>query len=75
MTSQLDIAVLVGSLRKGSLNRKLAYVLADLVPTSLALDIVEIGELPHYNEDDETQLPVSWAKFRKRMAIDRKSVV
>ena len=44
-------AVLVGSLRKDSINRKVALALADLAPVTLKLNIVEIGDLPLYNED------------------------
>ena len=45
------IAVLVGSLRKESLNRKMAKALAALAPESLKLEIVEIGGLPLYDQD------------------------
>ena len=48
-----DVAVIVGSLRKGSFNRKMAHALAALAPPSLKLEIVEIGALPLYNQDDE----------------------
>ncbi|MFL5813700.1 MAG: NADPH-dependent FMN reductase, partial [Bdellovibrionia bacterium] len=43
------IAVLVGSLRKESFNRKMAHMLMSLAPKDLELEIVEIGQLPHYN--------------------------
>ena len=42
----LDVAVIVGSLRKDSLNRKMAKALAGLAPPALKLEIVEIGQLP-----------------------------
>ena len=45
------VAVLVGSLRKASINRKLALALAELAPPSLQLQLVEIGDLPLYDED------------------------
>ena len=45
------VAVFVGSLRKASINRKFAEVLAELAKGKLALKIVEIGDLPLYNED------------------------
>ncbi len=47
------IAVVVGSLRKESLNHKLAVALAKLAPAEFAFDIVEIGDLPLYNQDDD----------------------
>ena len=58
------IAVLVGSLRKGSLNRKIASELIRLAPASLDMQIVEIGGLPLYNEDLEKGAPSNWVGFR-----------
>ena len=51
-----DVAVLVGSLRKESLNRKMANALRELAPGSLELEIVEIGDLPLYNQDLEADV-------------------
>lgn len=45
MSKTHDVAVIVGSLRKDSINRKIAQALAELAPASLALHIVEIGQL------------------------------
>ena len=60
-----DIAVLVGSLRKESLNRKMAHALIELAPSGLKLGIVEIGQLPLYNLDLETANPPGpWTQFR-----------
>ena len=68
MPAQRDVAVLVGSLRKDSYNRKLALSLAKLAPPSLALSIVEIGGLALYDQDlDEVTPPVSWTAFRDRI--------
>ena len=61
------IAVLVGSLRKESFSRKTAKALMALAPDSLALEIVEIGQLPLYNEDLEQNLPDAWREFRDRI--------
>jgi chromate reductase len=62
---QRDVAVLVGSLRKGSFNRKMALALAQLAPATLKLGIVEIGALPLYNEDLEgAEAPQPWTDFR-----------
>ena len=62
------IAVLVGSLRKESFNRKIAKKLIELAPESLSLEIVEIGELPHFNEDLDTDTPPqSWVDFREKI--------
>ena len=63
-----DIAVLIGSLRKGSYTRQIARALVALAPPSLALDIIEIGQLPFYNQDLETgSPPASWVAFRERI--------
>lgn len=59
------IAVVVGSLRKESFSRKLAKQLIKLSPDTLALEIIEIGDLPLYNEDKETaNPPAEWTTFR-----------
>lgn len=59
-----DVAVIVGSLRKDSLNRKFAHFIAELAPKNLRLRIVEIGDLPLYNMDIEADPPAAWAAFR-----------
>lgn len=63
------IAVLVGSLRKGSLNRKMAKALMSVAPASLKLELIEIGGLPLYNQDfdDEGTPPSAWTDFRQKM--------
>ena len=62
---QRNVAVLVGSLRKASYNRKMALALAALAPETLKLGIVEIGDLALYNEDLEgAQAPAAWVEFR-----------
>lgn len=67
MANTYNVAVIVGSLRKDSLNRKLANALAEVAPDGVKLQIVEIGQLPLYNADeDETPLAV-WAAFRSQI--------
>lgn len=63
------IGVLVGSLRKESLNRKLAKAMMKVAPASLNLELVEIGQLPHYNQDpdDEGHPSKEWTAFREKM--------
>lgn len=65
MARTYKVAVLVGSLRKDSLNRKMAKTLIGLAPPELALDIVEIRDLPLYNEDTEDPAPAAWTRFRE----------
>ena len=63
-----NVAVLVGSLRKGSFNRKMALALAAIAPPALKLEIVEIGQLPLYNQDDEANPPAPSAAFKQQIA-------
>jgi len=66
MDKPVKVCVLVGSLRKASFNRRLAKALISLAPSSMKLDTVEIGQLPLYNEDLETDPPpAQWTAFRQ----------
>jgi chromate reductase len=62
------IAVLVGSLRKDAFSRKLANALLAQTPSGFESRIVEIGDLPIYNEDLERDPPPAWARFRADLA-------
>jgi chromate reductase len=50
---KLQIAVIVGSLRKDSFNRQLAHGIMKLAPANITFKLVEIGDLPLYNQDDD----------------------
>jgi len=65
------IAVLVGSLRKDSFTRKMARAVEAHAP-KLAFTHVEIGDLPHYNQDlDPDHPPAAWVAFRAAVrAVD-----
>ncbi|MCU1720577.1 NADPH-dependent FMN reductase [Pseudomonas sp. 5P_5.1_Bac1] len=67
MSQVYTVAVLVGSLRKASLNRKVAQALGELAPSNLTLRIVEIGDLPLYNEDIDTDPPAAYKAFREQI--------
>jgi chromate reductase len=67
VAKQVNAAVIIGSLRRESLSRKVANALIALAPAGLACAIVEIGDLPLYNEDLESNAPAAWRRFR--MAI------
>ncbi|MBU1285539.1 MAG: NAD(P)H-dependent oxidoreductase [Gammaproteobacteria bacterium] len=70
MNKTYSVAVLVGSLRKASINRKLALALSELSPPSLQLKIIEIGELPLYNEDiDQDNPPTAYNDFRSQLQV------
>jgi len=67
MDKPRDVAVIVGSLRKDSINRKVANALAELTPAGLKLGFVEIGQLPIYNQDGDNDPPAEWTAFRERI--------
>ena len=67
MSTPHDIVVIVGSLRKESLNRKTAKALIEIAPAGLKLEIVEIGALPLYNDDREHDPPREWTVLRERV--------
>jgi chromate reductase len=61
------IAVIVGSLRKESFNRKVAKTLMLLAPSTLDMEIIEIGGLALYNEDIDVTPPPEYTEFRERI--------
>src|SRR3954452_280034 len=68
--SETRVAVLVGSLRADSVNRKLAELLRDQAPAGVTLDLIDgLGELPFYNEDldHDTVVPKAAADLRERV--------
>lgn len=69
IAARRKVAVLAGSLRKDFLNRKMANALIRIAPAALTLEIVEIGDLPFYNQDLEQAPPVQWTAFRARVAV------
>ena len=62
-----NVAVVVGSHRKESRNRKMARAMAEMAGDALKLQIVEIGNLPLYNADLETDVPEAWRTFRDQV--------
>jgi len=69
MTDTRDVVVIVGSLRKDSLNRKAAHAIAAVAPASLRFEIVDIGQLPFYNQDFDEAPPAAWTAFRDRVRV------
>jgi chromate reductase, NAD(P)H dehydrogenase (quinone) len=65
------IAVIVGSLRKESFSRRVAKTLMLLAPPTLDMEIIEIGQLAMYNQDDDAAPPPTYTEFRDRIrAVD-----
>ena len=69
MEKPMNVCVLVGSLRKASFNRMLANALISVAPPSMNLEIVEVGQLPLYNQDLDTDPPAPWTAFRQRVKV------
>src|SRR5450631_885039 len=67
MSTIRNVAVIVGSLRKESFSRKLAKALIGMAPPALKLEIVEIGQLPLYNQDDDANPPAASAGFKQQI--------
>jgi chromate reductase, NAD(P)H dehydrogenase (quinone) len=66
----MNVCVLVGSLRKASFSGMLANALMSLAPSSMESEVVEIGQLPFYNQDLEKLIdppPAPWTAFRQRV--------
>lgn len=68
MQKQLRIVALVGSLRRESFTRRIVNALGELASPAMAIEIVPIGNLPPYNEDDDVGAPpAAWQSFRDRV--------
>lgn len=66
--NKYKIAVIVGSLRKESFNLKTAKALVALAPESLSLEIINIADLPMFNEDLEPNPPKEWVAFKEQIS-------
>src|SRR5215469_7543726 len=66
--AKVKVAVIVGSNRRDSINRKLAQALAGLGEGRLAFHFVAIDDLPLYNQDLEGELPQSVVRFKSEIA-------
>ena len=66
--SQYQIAVVVGSLRKDSFNRKLANAIVKLAPSEFSFKQVQIGDLPLYNQDDDANQADSVKRLKAEIA-------
>jgi chromate reductase len=61
------IAIIVGSLREGSINRKVARSICALRGDNLDCSMIEIGDLPLYNQDLDSNPPEQWVRLRKQV--------
>jgi chromate reductase, NAD(P)H dehydrogenase (quinone) len=63
-----QIAVIVGSNRRDSINRKLAQALVKLGAGKFDAHFVRIDDLPLYNQDNEGNLPAEVVRFKDEIA-------
>ena len=65
--SQIRIAVIVGSLRKESINKKLALAVSGMFADRFELQRVDISDLPLYNQDFDADFPGSGVRFKRQL--------
>ncbi len=63
-----SIVFVVGSLRTGSYNRKLAKALGKLLPMEYSPEFADIGDLPLYNQDQDDSVPETVQRFKKQIS-------
>ncbi|MGD0333667.1 MAG: NADPH-dependent FMN reductase [Xanthobacteraceae bacterium] len=61
------LAVVVGSNRRESINRKLALALGELAKSQFEVEFVRIDDLPMYNQDNEGKLPDAVVRFKNQV--------
>ncbi len=66
--AQYNIAVVVGSLRRESFNRRFAHALVKLAPTDFSFDFLEIGDLPLYNQDDDPHPSAQTQRLKREIS-------
>lgn len=66
--NQYNIALVVGSLRRDSLNRKLANALVRLAPAEFTFKPLEINDLPLYDQDDDAHQAPSVLRLKDELS-------
>jgi chromate reductase len=69
--AQFQIGVVVGSLRRDSFNRKLGDGLVKLAPAEFAFKVLQIGDLPLYNQDDDANQAASVKRLKSEVAASQ----
>jgi chromate reductase len=69
--SSIQIAVIVGSLRRESFNRQLATAITALAPADFSFKPLEIGDLPLYNQDDDAHPAASVLRLKAEIAASQ----
>src|SRR5712672_3595141 len=65
--TKFKIAIVVGSNRRESINRKLAQAIAKLADAHVVTKLLQIDDLPMYNQDLESPLPANVARFKAEL--------
>jgi chromate reductase len=65
--AKVNVAVIVGSNRRKSINRKLAHALVELADSKLVGNFVRIDDLPIYNQDLESPLAANVQRFKSEI--------
>jgi len=60
----IQVGIIVGSLRRESINRKIANAIVALLPAEFKCVFIPIGDLALYNEDEEPKPNEAWTRFR-----------
>ena len=68
MSESIRVAVLVGSLRKDSFNRRLARAVAGLAPKDFAFEHLVIDDLPLYNQDNDPHPPEPAQRLKREIS-------
>jgi chromate reductase len=66
--AKFKVAVIIGSNRRESVNRRLAQALTKLGADKFAFSFIQIDDLPLYNQDLEAELPQSVVRFKSEVA-------
>lgn len=65
----IKIAGLAGSLREGSYNKAALIAARNLLPQNAVLEIIDLADLPFFNEDIEARgLPTSVVDFKEKLS-------
>lgn len=67
MADPRRIAVLIGSLRADSFNRRLAVALAGMAPPHITFQQLAIHDLPLYNQDEDARMPEPALRLKREI--------
>ncbi|MGH2508644.1 MAG: NADPH-dependent FMN reductase [Ktedonobacteraceae bacterium] len=67
MSTQISLVGFTGSLREKSVNKGILRVVQELLPAHVTMEILTVGELPHYNLDLEADEPASVRNFKAKL--------